>query len=120
MTDAEKQRRLERALAQGGNTHTIADVVQMLNEGKARFWSQGDGYIVTEIQEFPQKKAVNYWLCFGRLRDVLALEHDINPWAIEQGCSVAVACGRPGWLRAAGPTGWRLHGYAYTKALIDG
>jgi|SRR5215471_11614990 len=118
MTDEEKLRRLERTLDYAGNTHTVADVVGMIREGRAQFWSNGDGHIVTELHSTPLKKMVHYWLIFGELKHCLALEHDINPWAIEQGCSVATAAGRKGWERVSAPTGWRPFMPMYVKPLI--
>ena len=120
MTDELKLQRLHEALAQAGHTHTVADVADAVKRGAMRWWDNGDGNIVTEITEYPQLKAINYFLVFGELKHCLALEHEINPYAIEQGCSIATACGRPGWLRAAAPTGWKLHGFAYVKALTNG
>jgi hypothetical protein len=117
VTDDEKLRRLELTLAHAGNTHAVSDVAALLRDRKAQFWTNGDGCIITEITEFPRLKTVNYWLIFGALRSCLELEQQINTWAIENGCTVATASGRPGWLRVAAPTGWRLRGYAYAKAL---
>jgi hypothetical protein len=98
---------MELALEYGGNTHKLGDVVALIREGKAQFWSNGDGCIVTEVHTFPLRKDIHYWLLFGAKREVLALEDEINEWAIGQGCSVATACGRPGWGRLAAATGWR-------------
>jgi hypothetical protein len=107
LSSEEKRSRLEKALALGGDTHTLADVVQLIRDGKAQYWEHGDGTVITELHDFPCRKAVHYWLVSGRLRDCLALEHDVNPWAIEQGCTVATAVGRRGWLGPLGKTGWR-------------
>ena len=105
LTTEEKFARWAKALDYGGNTHRIADVVALLQAGRAHLHEAGDGIIVTEFHEFPLFKAVHYWLIFGHLRDCLALEHHINPWAIEQGATIATACGRRGWGRVAAPTG---------------
>lgn len=107
LSDTEKRERLQRALDYAGNTHTIEDVVDMVRTGRAQFWTNGDGSIVTEITQFPRLRAVHYWLISGRLHDCLALEDDINAWALEQGCGIATAMGRRGWGRVAAPTGWR-------------
>jgi hypothetical protein len=64
-------------------------------------------------------KAVHFWLISGDLKDCLALEDDILPWAREQGCSVATATGRLGWGRVAAPTGWRKHRYTFVKDLAS-
>jgi len=120
VTDDEKLHRLELSLAQCGNTHTVADVHDLVRQQKARFWTNGDGCIVTEINRYPQLSAVHYWLIFGELQACLALEDTINAYALEERCSIATANGRPGWLRAAAPTGWKLHGYSFYKELTGG
>jgi hypothetical protein len=123
MTGEEKLARLQRALDYGGGTHRVADVVQLVREGKAQFWppgGEGDGCIVTEIHEFPLFKAIHYWLIWGELRACLSLEHEINPWAVEQGCTIATATGRRGWGRVAAPTGWRPAHPNFFKPLIGG
>ena len=105
MTEDERKARIEKALAHGGGTHTLADVADLVKSGKAQWWDNGDGMIITEIHEFPRLKAVHYWLVAGALRDCLALQHDIDPWALKQGCTIATAVGRRGWGRAA--PGWK-------------
>ena len=117
MTGAEKAHRLQKALEYGGGTHRLDDVVRMLKAGEARLWEQGDGCIVTEVEQYPQLKAVRYWLIFGELKQCLALEDQINEWAIGEGCTVAVASGRKGWGRVAAPTGWRPYLPTFIKPL---
>jgi hypothetical protein len=118
LSDSEKRRRLERALEFGGSTHTVGDVVELIEAGKAQLWNYGDGTIVTELHCYPRRKDVHFWTISGALRDCLALEHEILPWAIEQGCAVATACGRKGWGRVAAPTGWRQWHPNFYKPLI--
>jgi hypothetical protein len=117
LSDDEKLARLEKALQYGGPTHRVSDVVQLINDKKAQWWSAGDGCIVTEVLTYPLFKAINYWLICGELRDCLALEEQINTAAIGHGCEVALAAGRRGWGRVAAPTGWRPHGYTFWKPL---
>lgn len=118
LTDEEKRARLAKALVYGGSTHTVADVAALVKAGKAQFWQYGDGTIITEIHDYPLRKHVHYWLISGVLKDCLALEHEINPWAIEQGCTVATATGRPGWGRVAAPTGWKPWWPNFHKILV--
>lgn len=117
MTESERRARFERALAWGGNTHTVEDVAASIRDQRAQFWSNGDGMIVTEVERFPQFTAVRYWLIAGELRACLDLEPAIEGWARGEGCTVAMASGRRGWGRVAAPTGWRLHGYQFWKPL---
>lgn len=118
LSSEEKLRRLQKALEYGGPTHSISDLIGLLHAGKAQLWERGDGCIVTEIHEFPLLKAIHFWLISGTIKDCLALEHDINPWAIEQGCTIATACGRKGWGRVSAPTGWREWYPNFWKPLV--
>lgn len=115
LSDAEKLRRFEKALHYGGDTHSVSDVVAMVQEGRARFWPNGDGSIVTETVQYPRFKAINFWLISGRLEDCLALEEEVLDFGREQGCTVATAAGRRGWGRVA-PT-WRYHSHQFWKPL---
>ena len=120
MTEDERRARMERALLWGGPTHRLSDIADLIKAGKAQWWSGADGMIVTEIHDFPLLKACHFWLIAGELHDCLALESDILPWAIENGCTVATACGRKGWGRVAAPTGWRPFHPNFWKPLVDG
>jgi hypothetical protein len=118
VTGAEKAHRLQQALESGGPTHRLDDVVALIKDGRAKLWERGDGVVVTEINHFPLCRAVNYWLAAGTLRDCLSLQAEIDPWAIENGCTVATLSGRRGWGRAAGADGWRVHMTSFCKPLV--
>jgi hypothetical protein len=118
MTGSEKLARLQRALEWGGGTHSIGDVVDLIKEGRAQLWENEAGVIVSEIEEYPQMKAVRFWLIAGELKHCLALEDDILADAIERGCTKAVAMGRKGWGRAAAPTGWVPWLPSFHKPLV--
>jgi len=120
VTTEEKVRRFEKALAQAGNTHTVADVLDRIGEGKACCWTNGDSVVVTEVLVYPRLRAVNYWIVAGKLQECAALQPDIDAWAISEGCSVATATGRMGWLRLSQTPigeGWRAAGIKYLKEL---
>lgn len=112
------QPRLEEALARCGYTHDFQrDVVPMLLDGRAQWWSHGDGVIITELQRFPNFNVVNYWLVAGRLGDCLELQPEIDRWAVAQGCARAIATGRYGWLRVLPRYGWKPYAFAFAKDL---
>ena len=119
LTGGEKAHRLQKALEYGGGTHRLDDVVRMLKAGEAQLFENEGGVIVAEVNEFPLLKTVNFWLLAGELRDVLALEHEVLPWAIERGCTVATGVGRPGWGRVAAKTGWRPWLPHFFKPLVS-
>jgi hypothetical protein len=120
VTNEQKVRRFEKALAQAGNTHTIADVMQRIEQNKACCWTNGDSVVVTEVLVYPRLRAVNYWVVSGKLHECAALQPDIDAWAVSEGCSVATATGRMGWLRLSQMPigeGWRAAGVKYVKDL---
>lgn len=113
--------RLAQAIERAGGTHDLRrDVGPMLMDGRAQWWGGGDAAIVTEMLDYPNLRAVNYWLVAGRLAPALALQGRIDAWARAQGATVACAVGRPGWSRVLAPYGWEAWGVAYRKPLGEG
>jgi hypothetical protein len=112
--------KFQQALAYAGGTHDFArDVVPMLLDGRAQWWREGDGAIVTELRSFPNFNVINYWLVAGKLEDTLALQPQIERWARMQGCARAIGIGRPGWLRVLKRYGYRPWGTAFVKDLVS-
>jgi hypothetical protein len=109
--------KLQQALDHAGNTHTIADVVRLAQEGRAQWWGDEHGSIVTELVAYPRRKVVRYWLAAGELGRVLALEERVNRWAKAEGANRAVLLGRPGWRRWAPARGWQPEGVILAKDL---
>jgi hypothetical protein len=122
LTNEQKVRRFEKALAQAGNTHSISDVMQRIEQNRACCWTNGDSVVVTEVLMFPRLRAVNYWLVSGKLQECAALQPDIDAWAVSEGCSVATATGRMGWLRLSETplgAGWKPAGVKFCKELVS-
>lgn len=108
--------KFQRALAVAGGTHDfVRDVVPMLLDGRAQWWRQDDGAIITELLRFPNFNVINFWLVAGKLEDTLALQPEIERWARMQGCARAIGIGRPGWLRVLQKYGYRPWGTAFAK-----
>jgi hypothetical protein len=121
LSSEEKRARLQKALDYGGNTHDLADVIDLVRKGEAQFWENGDGSIVTEIYQYPRLKAISFWLMSGTIPDCMALEDDILAWAKTEGCTMAISTGRKGWLYHARKTGWRArpHMFPVYKDLAE-
>jgi hypothetical protein len=117
MADQEKRRRFERALHYAGDTHAVEDVIAKVREGRAQYWGDDEASVVTEVLSYPRLKAVNLWLVSGELQRCLALEGEIFDWARDNGCTVATATGRRGWLRIAPTVGWKLRAFQFYKPL---
>ena len=98
---------LEKALLRAGGTHDLRrDIYPMLRAGRLQWWSRGQGAIITELVTFPNCKICNYFLAAGEMADVLALQAEIDAWAIGQGCDAVTMAGRDGWERVLRGHGW--------------
>lgn len=121
LTTDEKLWRFEKALARAGNTHSVADVMDKVRANRAQCWNNGDSTVITEVLVYPRLKACNYWIIAGSLADCVDLQPEINAWAIENGCTVATATGRMGWLHVTRTmplgAGWLPRGIQFFKSL---
>ena len=90
---------IENALAYGGGTHTLTQVLDAIIAGKAQFFSMENSAIVTEIVDYPQKSTCRIWLAGGNMDELMEAEKQICQWAREQGCSGMEVVGRKGWER---------------------
>lgn len=97
---------LQEALQHSGGTHTVKDVARMVLNEEAQLWVEGDGLIVTEIEQYPQGPVLNFWLAAGEMNDVLAQLPEIYEWGREVGCEKATMTGRRGWERVLAHDGW--------------
>ena len=121
MTHEQMLARFERALRQGGNTHTVQDVLRRLHEGKATsFGNDHDAVIVAEVIDAPQRRMCNYWIVAGDLHSCAAYQPQVDEWGRANGCNIATATGRMGWLRLQQtPLGadWKPVGIKFAKEL---
>jgi hypothetical protein len=106
MTLSDIRRGLQNALAYGGDTHTVDDVLAQIEIGEARAWLEEDALIITEIQQYPRSKVIHFWLATGERDAVIVLSRTVLEWARKQGCDRATLAGRKGWLRVLADEGW--------------
>lgn len=112
---------LERALLHGGGTHRLADLVALLNAGRAQYWERGQGAVITELRDHPQYRELNVWLVAGDLGDCVALQPEIEEWARQHAARRVVGVGRDGWDRiACERMGFRKTGVALERWLDGG
>lgn len=88
------------ALEYAEDTHTLEDVFMSVLAGHRQFWPGERSAIVTEVQQFPQKKVMHFFLAGGELEELNQMQRAIEPWAREQGCKSITLAGRRGWLRS--------------------
>ena len=109
--------RLERALAFGGNTHTVNDVLDAVARGDAQMIGDAKGLLVTELQHYPLKQTMRIWLVAGELRPCLDLLPQVERFAREVGAERIDAVGRMGWARALATRGWAAKGLWLSKGI---
>jgi hypothetical protein len=97
---------LQKALDLGGNTHDMGDVAQAIECGEAKLWATEKALILTEVDEYPQRRVANVWLASGDLTEILQMAPAIYDWAREQGCDTITLLGRKGWAKALVADGW--------------
>ena len=110
---------LQRALREGGDTHTAQDVAAARQAGDAPSVADpaGQAFIITEVLAHPRRSVLRVWLAGGRLPALRALLPDLEELARLEGCTGLVAYGRPGWMAEAARHGWTARAIVYTKEL---
>jgi hypothetical protein len=99
------EKRLKKALALGGNTHTIEDIQQAIALGTMQCFVNGDSFAITEVINAPQKRFLNVFLVVGDL-SILELHDEVEAFAKQAGCDFMQAYGRPGWRPKIKKLGW--------------
>ena len=111
------QDKLKDMLERGGGTHTLKDILAAIERGKMQSHVFGDTWLVTEIQDFPQKTNVHINFCVGNLDDVIKFgEPGVTEWAKEINADMMTMVCRVGHMRNPMPD-WRLVGLHSMKEL---
>lgn len=109
---------LQKALDLAGNTHTLEDVGAMIEAGRLQWWPGVTSAIITEIIEYPQQKALHFFLAGGNLAELEVMYPAVEEWGRQQGCTAASTSGRPGWERTfLKREGWKARTVVMTKEL---
>jgi len=109
---------LEAALYYSNGTHTIDDVLEIVQRGDAQFWHYPDAAVVTELMDYPQKRVLRYWLAGGNLKTLLKAESSIRYWSQLWGCVGIEIIGRKGWHRVL--KGFKQTGIILAKDMYHG
>jgi hypothetical protein len=110
---------LERALAFTGGTHTVDDVLDMVERGELQLWQGEKSVVVTQVLTYPRMKELCYFLAAGNMAEMKCLAPIIESWGREQGCRKAVFSGRPGWAKTflTRDEGWSSPLWVFEKEL---
>jgi len=95
----QKKHLLEKALERGRELHTIEDIEEVLDQGRAQFFDGEHSCMVVELLERNGTKYAHIWLAGGDLEELLDMEEYVCCWAKSLGCSFVSVDGRTGWER---------------------
>ena len=99
---------IEAALSYAHGTHTIQDVEDAIGSGHMQFWPGENCALVTELIDYPRKRALNFFLIGGDLQELVEKwEPHICEWARKAGCTHVIGVGRRGFERV-----FRSRGYS--------
>ena len=85
----------------------IDDVKLAVMEGRMQFWPLNNAAVITEILEYPRKKALNCWLCGGSFEEMAAISPALEKFARDNGCYALYGAGRKGWTKKLTAFGWQ-------------
>ena len=99
---------LQRALDEGGNMHSLQDVLDRVEAKTARLWVGRESVAVVEILDAPPRKVCHVWLAAGDIEEIVnEMEPACAEWSRGEGCSALRISGRNGWRRVLKPKGYR-------------
>ena len=119
ITDPFMAEKMKRALKIANNVYTLDDIMDHIKSGKMQGHVEGSTWAITQVHEFPRKKAVDILYVVGSLESSLKLENKIEHWARELGADLLTATGRSGWWDFR-TLGWKRNGVVYAKELKNG
>ena len=98
---------IEKALKYNPGTHTYEDVVNGISNQSMIFWPGKDSFIITELNKFPQKRALHIFLSAGNLDELGKMRPAIEDFASKAKCDFITIAGRPGWKRLGKQFGYK-------------
>jgi hypothetical protein len=107
---------MRRALKRGDDLFSLDDIEAGLMSGDLQGHVEGDTWAITQIHQWPRKKAVNVLFVVGSLQNSLKLEAKVETWAKEQEATLLTAVGRGGWWQYRTPN-WKIVGNLYSKVI---
>jgi len=116
ITDEAMRKKMQRALDFNGNLYSLDDIEEHLLSGKLQSHAEGETWVITQVHDWPQRRAVNIMYLVGSLAGTPELEQKIEEWARSIGADIITAGGRDGWLKFRTP-GWKKIGSLFSKDI---
>lgn len=94
--------KIKKALALGGDSVSIEDLVVAAEAGRVRVWHGDETILIGGVHN----GRLVFHVAAGRLEEVMKLLPTAYEWGREQGADRAVFSGRRGWLKPLSTDGW--------------
>lgn len=92
-----RMEQLQATLDLMGNTHSVDDIMALIDTGEMQSFSDGDTWVVTQILDFPRKRVLDLFLVVGELKGLRGLYNRVMEHAENEGCDLVRGFGRHGW-----------------------
>lgn len=116
VTDYKMREKLEKVLQMSGDLYTLDDIVALIKEGKMQGFTNGDSWVITQVNDFPRRKVLEIAFVIGYVGDAIGALPEIYEYARKVGATRVTAFGRDGWWGYHQP-GWNRVGTMYAKDL---
>lgn len=93
-------------LQEFGGFYTVDDILQAINEGQMQSFVENNSWVVTQINDFPRRRAVEIVILVGDKADIPALNAQVETFARDVGATLLMAAGRNGFKDVAPTLGW--------------
>lgn len=118
MTLEDRVAEAENILLEQGGFFALSDIIVAVKAGGMQSFALGESWAVTQICEFPRRRALDIVFMQGDLEELKSLEVQIVEFARKHGINYLMANGRRGFIKKAFP-GWRMASATFVKDLND-
>ena len=94
-----RREQVEKVLARMGGTHTLADILALIEKGDMQSFSDGDTWVVTQVLQLPRKRVLEVFMVIGTLEGMRAIEPAVMDFAKQLDVGLVRAFGRDGWKK---------------------
>lgn len=104
---------------------SVDDIIAFLYSGQMNLWmiwedaNEPDGYVITEVKQYPQSKMFVMQYCagdYGMLEGAGDIAFNVfEQFAKDMGCAGIEFFGRPGWKQIAAKHGYSIQTTVYEK-----
>lgn len=110
-------KKMDRALREGGGTHTMDDLLVEIRNGSKQSFAYGSTWAITQVLDFPRKRVLELFMVVGVGCELAILEEDIVNYAKSVGADFIRTQGRRGWKNKAKEMGWKHTHNIFVKEI---